>query len=108
MVNPCSILGISDDKGHTILNPIVLVEVLSPSTAQYDCTDKLEFYKQIASLRADRKARRLCAETTDGVAQRLRRYSGWAEEITSGAIVLESIECTLALDEVYRDPFAPS
>ncbi|MBE9143061.1 Uma2 family endonuclease [Planktothrix mougeotii] len=33
-----------------IQNPKVIVEVLSPSTASYDCTKKLKYYRQISSL----------------------------------------------------------
>jgi Uma2 family endonuclease len=33
-----------------IQNPKVIVEVLSPSTASYDCTKKLKYYRQIPSL----------------------------------------------------------
>ena len=39
-----------DDVFDTLLNPTVIVEVLSPSTAAYDKREKFESYKQIASL----------------------------------------------------------
>lgn len=39
-----------DDKRNVLLNPIVLVEVLSPSTAKYDRGEKFQRYQQIASL----------------------------------------------------------
>ena len=92
-----------DDKGHTILNPIVLVEVLSPSTAKYDCGQKLEFYKQIPSLKeillVDYDQPRLLLWR--------RGFGGawWPEEIRSGEAKLESIDCVLSVAEVYRDPF---
>jgi Uma2 family endonuclease len=38
------------DHRQTVVNPIVIVEVLSDSTADYDRTDKFEHYKQIPSL----------------------------------------------------------
>jgi len=40
------------ENPRTILNPTVLVEVLSPSTEAYDRGEKLLRYKQISSLRA--------------------------------------------------------
>src|SRR5262245_30524586 len=40
----------SDPKGNTAVNPRVIVEVLSPSTQQYDRGEKLDHYKQIPSL----------------------------------------------------------
>lgn len=95
-----------DDKGHTILNPIVVVEVLSPSTAVYDCNEKLEYYQQIPSLReivhVDFAQRRIAI---------WRRWFdvGWRmDEITSGEGTLESIGCTLSIDEIYRDELPPS
>ncbi|RKU20119.1 hypothetical protein C6501_00585 [Candidatus Poribacteria bacterium] len=39
-----------DDVFDTLLNPTVVVEVLSLSTAAYDKGEKFESYKQIASL----------------------------------------------------------
>jgi Uma2 family endonuclease len=39
-----------DPKGHTAVNPTVLVEVLSPSTEEYDRGEKLSHYKCIESL----------------------------------------------------------
>jgi Uma2 family endonuclease len=37
-----------DPKGHTAVNPTVLIEVLSPSTEDYDLGEKLSHYKRIA------------------------------------------------------------
>ena len=39
-----------DNKRHTILNPRVIVEVLSPSTEAYDRGDKFDSYRAIPSL----------------------------------------------------------
>jgi Uma2 family endonuclease len=36
---------------NAVCNPVVIVEVLSPSTEQYDRGDKFELYRRIASLR---------------------------------------------------------
>jgi Uma2 family endonuclease len=93
-----------DKQGESIVNPTVLVEVLSPSTAKYVCTDKLEFYKNIPSLReivlVDHETRRLLTWR--------RGFGGawWPQELSSGAAKLESIDCTLDLEEVYRDPLS--
>ena len=40
----------ADDVFDTLLNPIVIVEVLSPSTAAYDRGEKFEHYQQLTSL----------------------------------------------------------
>jgi Uma2 family endonuclease len=39
-----------DSRGQTVVNPRVLVEVLSPSTEDYDRGEKLGHYKRIPSL----------------------------------------------------------
>ncbi|MCE2399262.1 Uma2 family endonuclease [Candidatus Poribacteria bacterium] len=40
-----------DDTLDTLLNPVLIIEVLSPSTEAYDRGEKFEYYKQIASLK---------------------------------------------------------
>ena len=35
----------------TVLNPVVLIEVLSESTSDYDCGCKFEFYRTLPSLK---------------------------------------------------------
>ena len=48
----CGAARFSDARRTTLLNPLVLVEVLSPSTETYDRTTKWGFYSQIPSLPA--------------------------------------------------------
>lgn len=40
-----------DNKKDTILNPTVIIEVLSPSTSGYDRGEKFHFYRSIPSLK---------------------------------------------------------
>lgn len=40
-----------DHHGDTLLNPLVMIEVLSPTTEAYDRGKKFEHYRRIASLR---------------------------------------------------------
>ncbi len=39
-----------DNSFDVLLNPVLIVEVLSPSTADYDRGEKFEHYKQLISL----------------------------------------------------------
>ena len=48
----CGEPDFTDDAQDTLTNPVVLVEVLSPSTALIDRNEKLHEYQQIASLQA--------------------------------------------------------
>lgn len=43
----------SDEPAATLLNPTVIIEVLSPSTARYDRTTKFDQYQQIPTLQDD-------------------------------------------------------
>jgi Uma2 family endonuclease len=47
----CGRLEIDPENRNTITNPLVIVEVLSDSTEQYDRTIKLAHYRKIESLR---------------------------------------------------------
>jgi len=95
----------ADPKQHTALNPKVIVEVLSPSTEDYDRGEKLGNYKQIASLQEivlvahDRPEAEVVRREPDG---------SWSRHIARGpgAVRLESIGCQLPVDEIYRDPLA--
>lgn len=42
---------LEDDHNDTLLNPTVIIEVLSPSTEAYDRGQKFGYYRQIPSLR---------------------------------------------------------
>ena len=50
VVVACGEPSFEDNFSDTLLNPIVIVEVLSPSTAAYDRREKFDHYKQLASL----------------------------------------------------------
>lgn len=50
VVVACGEPRFEDDVFDTLLNPIVIVEVLSPSTAVYDRGEKFKHYQQLTSL----------------------------------------------------------
>ncbi|HKE15380.1 MAG TPA: Uma2 family endonuclease [Kofleriaceae bacterium] len=93
-----------DPKGHTITNPTVIVEVLSPSTEAYDRGEKLEHYQQIASLQEVA----LMAHDRRRIDVWRRTDGGWVQIVAERdeAAALASIDCDLPLAEVYRDPLA--
>lgn len=92
-----------DKKGHTVLNPTVIVEVLSPSTETYDRGEKLGHYKQIPRLEEvllvahDRREVEVVRREKDG---------SWSRHIatTGGSATLTSLLCELSVEEIYRDP----
>ena len=92
----------ADPRGHTVTNPTVIVEVLSPSTESYDRGEKLAHYKRIDSLREVL----LVAHDEHRVDLWRRVGDLWTQlSFRPGeAVVLDSLGCALAVDELYADP----
>lgn len=92
-----------DRRGHTVINPKVIVEVLSPSTEAYDRGERLEHYKAIASL----EEVVLVAHDREEIETVRREADGsWSRHIASalGVVELTSLGVELAVADVYRDP----
>ncbi|UQA62377.1 Uma2 family endonuclease [Polyangium aurulentum] len=92
------------DDDCAIVNPIVLVEVLSPSSESYDRGEKFAHYQRLASLREYV----LIAQDERYVEHHCRNEDGsWTMREARGdeTVELASIRCKLVLDEVYRDVF---
>jgi Uma2 family endonuclease len=94
-----------DPKGHTVINPIAVVEILSPSSEEYDRGEKLAQYKRIDSLQEIM----LVAHEERRIEVWRRHEERWLLRLARGtdAASIESIGCSLSLDEVYRNPLAP-
>ncbi|MBX7236314.1 MAG: Uma2 family endonuclease [Caldilineales bacterium] len=89
-----------DIQGDTLLNPTVLIEVLSPSTEAYDRGEKFSQYRRLASLREYV----LIAQDRVLVEHYRRRGDLWViGDLRSLADVLhlESIDCQIPLNEIY-------
>jgi Uma2 family endonuclease len=90
-----------DHHRDTLVNPIVIIEVLSPSTEAYDRGEKFLDYQMIPSLEEyvliTPSPRRF--EVYRRQADGSWLYHSWA--FSPVPIVLQSIECTLTPDEVY-------
>jgi Uma2 family endonuclease len=90
-----------DEQRDTLLNPTVLVEVLSKSTASYDRGEKFEHYRKIKSL-----AEYLVTAQNKYHVERYARQPDdqWLLSETDDpqqTIRLSSIECDLALANIY-------
>lgn len=86
---------------HAVVNPTVIVEVLSDSSNDSDRTDKFAAYRRLGSLReyvlVSQRERRIETYRRDG-----RRW--FLDEYGPGErLQLESIAVELAVDEVYVD-----
>jgi Uma2 family endonuclease len=90
-----------DDDLDTLLNPTVLIEVLSPSTERYDRIAKSSYYRTIESL----AEHLLVAQHQARLEQYVRQPDGqWSllEYVTlDGIVQLNSIGCSLNLRDIY-------
>ncbi|MDE0685829.1 MAG: Uma2 family endonuclease [Candidatus Poribacteria bacterium] len=90
-----------DDVFDTLLNPTVVVEVLSPSTAAYDRREKFTRYQQIASL----KEYILISQNLIHLEHHLRQENQWSAtefQKLDDVVPVTSIECELLLGHIYR------
>lgn len=92
----------TDDVLDTLVNPLVVIEILSPSTERYDRGMKFQNYRTIESL----QDYILIAQDHYHVEHYSRQDNGqWLLQEAIGiesALSIRSIECTLALEDVYE------
>jgi Uma2 family endonuclease len=90
-----------DERNDVLLNPTLLVEVLSPSTEAYDRGDKFADYRMLPSLEEyaliaqDRLSVEIFTRQADG-----RWLFNTFSDITENAL-FESLECAIPLAEIY-------
>ena len=97
----CDKPNFADDEFDVLLNPLVVVEVLSKSTRFRDKTEKLKTYQKMESIREI-----LLIEQTE---PRIEHYikqtpNQWLLRIYENLgemIVLESLKCELPVAEIY-------
>ena len=93
---------LEDDHGDVLLNPTVVVEVLSDSTERFDRGRKFDSYRSLASL----QVYVLIAQDAPTVHVYHRQSDGqWlfsAATSLDETVRLPSIDCELPLAEVYR------
>jgi Uma2 family endonuclease len=96
----CGAAETDPENADTVVNPTLVVEVLSPSTMDYDLGEKFEHYRQIPSLSAvlyvwqDR--RQIDVRESAG---------GWKASIAKSGetAALESLGVRLEVDSLYAD-----
>ena len=89
-----------DESHDVLLNPVLVVEVLSESTERFDRGDKFAGYRSIPSLvdyvlvsQVDRRIEVYTRQST----------GGWLlQTYEDGDVVLPSLGATLGLDTIYR------
>ncbi len=95
------VCGKEDTNPDTLINPTVIFEVLSPSTANYDRGDKFEHYREIDSLKEyvliwqDKKRAARFTRQPDNT---------WllADFIGEDAVIdLLSLSCSVSMSDIY-------
>ncbi len=98
----CGTPQYTDDNPDTLLNPTLIIEVLSPSTERYDRGKKFEHYRALESL----QEYVLVSQDRPLIEHYIRQPDGqWLFSDASGldsTLTLPSIGCTLALADVYE------
>jgi Uma2 family endonuclease len=101
----CDPLAYEDDEVDTLLNPTVIVEVLSDSTEREDRKDKFRDYRSISSFREYL----LVAQDEPRVEHFTRQESGlWSYRDAGAGDVLTIVSCGIELrvDELYLKVFS--
>lgn len=96
----------ADDRHDTLLDPLVIVEVLSDSTEAYDRGKKFEHYRGIASVQhyvlvaQDQPLIELYTRQGDGT---------WtlSDHRMGDVATLSAVRCELPVAEIYRKLFEP-
>jgi len=97
----CGDIETAEENKESITNPVLIIEVLSESTASYDRGDKFHKYRQIPSL-VDYV---LIEQTIEQVDIFHREQGGdlWKiSTFTDGEVHLASLDLTLALETLYE------
>lgn len=97
----CGPLARDEHDDHAITNPVVIVEVLSRSTADYDRGGKPVRYRTLATLQEY-----VLVDVDARVVEHHRRLEPrkWlVTELHDGALELPSIEVAIPLDELWID-----
>jgi Uma2 family endonuclease len=95
----CGDAEFQDDEVDTLLNPTVIIEVLSPTTESYDRGAKFAHYRRLPSL----KEYVLIAQDRVLVERYVRQGDDWvfsALDDLDGTLKLVSIDCSIPLRDI--------
>jgi Uma2 family endonuclease len=102
VVVTCGQETFEDDHRDTLVNPIVIIEVLSSSTEAYDRGEKFLDYQTIPSLE---EYVLITPSPRRFEVYRRQADDSWlyhSSAFSPAPLILQSIDCTLTPDEVYR------
>jgi Uma2 family endonuclease len=89
----------SDTEQRELLNPTAIIEILSPSTAEYDRSQKFEYYRSIASLE---EVAFFAQDRINAELFRKNAQGRWEiVEIENGIVEFASVQASISLAEIY-------
>jgi len=98
----CGDIKKSEKEKNSLTNPILIVEVLSKSTAEYDRGNKFYFYRHLASFKEyvlieqDRYIVDVHYKNKDSDLWRITRYEGLDK-----IIKIQSLDIEITMEELY-------
>ena len=108
IVVTCGPIAALDKHQDTLTNPLVIVEVLSPSTTNYDRGEKFQHYRSIPSFREYL----VLAQDEIRVEHHVRQPDGaWIfreHTALTDVVHLASIDCNLNISTLYADVEFPT
>ena len=98
----CGEVNTKDNDDWNVLNPSVIVEVLSPSTKNYDKGEKFDLYRDIPTLK---EYILVDSERVRIEAWRINSTGHWELEeykLTEATLKIKAVELTIAVSEIYE------
>jgi Uma2 family endonuclease len=99
---PIQVEEYEDADDDTILNPVMIAEVLSPASEAYDRGEKFWHYRRLESL----NEYLLVSQDQAWIEQYVRQGDQWRLSDVTGldaVLSLESIGCAVKLSEIYHE-----
>lgn len=99
----CDPRDLADMRRRVIAYPLLVVEVLSPSTALYDQNGKFDLYRRIPTLREYALVDSIAARWVE--VRRKDDTGAWSSTVYSGArsVTFDTVGLTLPMDAIYED-----
>lgn len=97
----CGDIEYDEEDSHAITNPVLLVEVLSPSTSSYDRAEKFEFYREAHSFKEYLTIHQDKVHIEHWSKQSNGQWTLSDYKSSTDAIALHSIDVTLSLEQLY-------
>ncbi|MEZ4526272.1 MAG: Uma2 family endonuclease [Desulfobacterales bacterium] len=103
IVITCEKEDFEDESEDVLLNPLIIIEILSDSTEAYDRGKKFAFYQRIPSVKEYFLVSQhwCCVERYVRQDSRIWRYSAFQE--ADSLVVFSSVNCELPIAEIYRN-----